>query len=137
MNTIMYTGQPECIFPAEEMGDHNRNRQYHANRSRKTCAKYPHVQPKHKIQISENIKASAAQSRKGRKPWRIIVSQVSGEHLRERICRNHKLNRAKICLCQWQKNIIRTKQTEQLVIKNSESNPTDLYFKAEYKNNRP
>ena len=119
------------------MRNHNRNRQCYADRGRKACAKYTHVKSKHKIQISENIETSAAQSRKGRKPRRIIVSQVSGEHLRERICRNHKLDRAKICLCQWQKNIIRTKQTEQLVIKNSESNPTDLYFKAEYKNNRP
>ena len=128
MNTITDTGQPERIFPAEKMGNHNRNRQRYANSSCKTCTKHAHVQPKRKIQISENIETSATQSRKGCKPRRIIVSQISGEHLSKRICWNYKLNRAEICLCQWQKNIIRTKQTEQLVIKNSKSNPTDYRY---------
>ncbi len=128
MNIAMDTEQPECILSAEKMGDHNRNRQCYANRGRKACTKHPHVQPKRKIQISENIEASATQSGKSCKPRCIIVSQVSGEHLSERICRNYKLNWAEICLCQWQKNIIRTKQAEQLVIKNSKSDPTDYSY---------
>lgn len=38
------------------------------------------------------------------------------------------IHRAKICLCQWQKSLIRTKQAEQLVIKNRESDPADYGY---------